>query len=54
MLLDFKIPIAILFMMQEIVTRNTLYYKDYWFKGKPMLVNIGATFNYFTKYKLVA
>ena len=42
------------FRVPEIVTRNTLYYKDYWFKGKPMLVNIGATFNYFTKYKLNA
>ena len=42
------------FRVPEIVTRNTLYYKDYWLKGKPMLVNIGATFNYFTKYKLNA
>ena len=39
------------FRVPEIVTRNTLYYEDYWFEGKPMLVNIGATFNYFTKYK---
>ena len=39
------------FRVPEIVTRNTLYYTDYWFKGKPMLVNIGATFKYFTKYK---
>ena len=39
------------FRVPEMVTRNTLYYKDYWFKGKPMLVNIGATFNYFSKYK---
>jgi hypothetical protein len=31
-----------------------LYYEDYWFKGKPMLVNIGATFKYFTKYKMNA
>ena len=23
---------------------------DEWFKGKPMLVNIGVTFKYFTKY----
>ncbi len=38
------------FRVPEIVTRNTLYYTDYWFKGKPMLVNIGATFKYFTKY----
>jgi hypothetical protein len=42
------------FRVPEIVTRNTLYYEDYWFKGKPMLVNIGATVNYFTKYKMNA
>ena len=42
------------FRVPELVTRNTLYYKDYWFKGKPMLVNIGATFNYFTSYKMNA
>ncbi|KGL58823.1 putative porin [Polaribacter sp. Hel1_85] len=42
------------FRVPELVTRNTLYYEDYWFKGKPMLVNIGATFNYFTKYKMNA
>ena len=39
------------FRVPEMVIRNTLYYKDYWFKGKPMMVNIGATFNYFSKYK---
>ena len=38
------------FRVPEIVTRNTFYYKDDWFKGKPMLVNIGITFKYFTKY----
>ena len=42
------------FRVPELVTRNTLYYQDYWFKGKPMLVNIGATFNYFTKYQMNA
>lgn len=39
------------FRVPEFVTRNTLYYTDEWFKGKPLLVNIGITFNYFTKYK---
>lgn len=39
------------FRVPELITRNTLYYDDYWFKGKPMQVQIGATFNYFTKYK---
>ncbi|MCL7765001.1 putative porin [Polaribacter sp. Z014] len=42
------------FRVPELVTRNTFYYQDYWFKGKPMLVNMGATFNYFTKYKMNA
>jgi len=39
------------FRVPELITRNTLYYSDYWFKGKPMQVQIGATFNYFTDYK---
>ena len=39
------------FRVPEFVTRNTFYYTDYWFKGKPMLVNVGVTFKYFTKYK---
>ena len=38
------------FRVPEFVTRNTFYYTDYWFKGKPMLVNLGVTFKYFTKY----
>ncbi|MGY0407734.1 MAG: putative porin [Polaribacter sp.] len=42
------------FRVPEFVTRNTFYYSDYWFKGKPMLVNIGVTFKYFTKYKVNA
>jgi hypothetical protein len=39
------------FRVPELVTRNTIYYTDEWFKGKPMLVNFGVTFKYFTKYK---
>ena len=39
------------FRVPEFVTRNTFYYTDYWFKGKPMLVNFGVTFKYFTDYK---
>ncbi len=39
------------FRVPEFTTRNTFYYMDYWFKGKPMLVQIGTTFKYFTKYK---
>ncbi len=38
------------FRVPELVTRNTFYYADDWFEGKPMLVNIGVTFKYFTKY----
>lgn len=38
------------FRVPELVTRNTIYYQDYWFKGKPMLVNIGITFKHFTEY----
>lgn len=39
------------FRVPELVTRNTLYYTDDWFKGKPIYVQIGATFKYFTSYK---
>ncbi|GAB7257965.1 putative porin [uncultured Polaribacter sp.] len=42
------------FRVPEFVTRNTFYYTDYWFKGKPMLVNIGVTFKYFTEYNVNA
>lgn len=42
------------FRVPEFVTRNTLYYTDNWFKGNPMLVNIGVTFKYFTKYQMNA
>lgn len=33
----------------QLVTRNTLYYTDYWFK-KALLVQTGLTFQYFTEY----
>lgn len=39
------------FRVPELVTRNTLYYSDYWFKGKPIKVQIGATFKYFSKFR---
>lgn len=42
------------FRVPEFVSRNTFYYTDNWFKGKPMLVNIGVTFKYFTKYQMNA
>ena len=38
------------FRVPEFVTRNTLYYQNYFFKGKPLLAQIGITFKYFTKY----
>lgn len=39
-----------IFRVPEFVTRNTLYYSDYWFQGNPLKVNIGVTFKYFTDY----
>ena len=42
------------FRVPDLVTRNTLYYMDNWFKGDPMLVQIGATFKYFTAYNMNA
>jgi len=38
------------FRVPEIVTRNTLYYSSYVFKGKPMYLQTGVTFKYFTSY----
>ncbi|MGY6648811.1 putative porin [Wenyingzhuangia sp. IMCC45574] len=34
----------------EFLTRNTIYYQDYFFKGKPLLAQIGITFKYFSNY----
>jgi hypothetical protein len=34
----------------EIVTRNTLYYSNYFFKKKALFLQTGISFNYFTKY----
>ena len=42
------------FRVPELVSRNTLYYADHWFPGKPIYVQIGATFKYFSKYKVNA
>lgn len=38
------------FRVPEFVTRNTLYYQSYFFKGDPLLAQIGLTFKYFSKY----
>lgn len=38
------------FRVPEFVTRNSLYFADYLFKGDPLYLHAGVTFNYFTKY----
>lgn len=38
------------FRVPELVTRNTLYYSNSIFKGKPMYIQTGITFSYFSKY----
>lgn len=42
------------YRVPELVTRNTLYYTDYWFKNNPLLAQIGVSFNYFSTYKMNA
>ena len=42
------------FRVPEWVTRNTLYYSTYMFKGKPLYLQTGVTFRYFSKYKMNA
>lgn len=39
------------FRVPEIVTRNTLYYSNYLFKKKPLYLQTGVTFKYFTSFK---
>jgi len=39
------------FRVPEVVTRNTFYYSSYVFKGKPMYLQTGVTFKYFTTFK---
>lgn len=41
---------ASVFKIPELVTRNTLYYSNSIFKKKPMYIQTGVTFKYFTKY----
>jgi hypothetical protein len=38
------------FRVPELVTRNTLYFSDFLFKGDPLYLQTGVTFNYFTEY----
>ncbi len=39
------------FRVPQIITRNTLYYSNYVFKGKPLYLQTGVTFKYFTAFK---
>jgi len=41
---------ASFFRVPEMVTRNTLYYASYVFKGKPMYLQTGVTFKYFSSF----
>jgi len=38
------------FRVPQFVTRNTLYYQSYFFKGKPLLAQIGVNFKYFSSF----
>ncbi|MFD1292320.1 putative porin [Lutibacter holmesii] len=42
------------FRVPKWVTRNTLYYSTYMFKGKPLYMQTGVTFRYFSKFKMNA
>ena len=39
--------------LPEFVTRNSLYYKDYWF-NEALYMQTGFTFKYFSKYEMNA
>ena len=39
------------FRVPNFVTRNTFYYSDFFFEKKPLFLQTGITFNYFSKYK---
>lgn len=41
------------FNVPQIVTRNTLYFEDHWFK-RALFMQTGVTFQYFTKYNMNA
>ncbi|MCF6279583.1 MAG: putative porin [Flavobacteriaceae bacterium] len=42
------------FKIPELITRNSLYYSNYLFKNKPLYLQTGFTFKYFTKYQMNA
>ncbi len=39
-----------IYNVPEIITRNTLYYEDHWFKKNALFLQTGVTFKYFTDY----
>lgn len=39
------------FRVPNFVTRNTLYFSDFLFEGKPLFLQTGITFKYFSKFK---
>jgi len=41
---------ASFFNVPEFVTRNSFYYSNYLFKGKPLYLQTGFTFKYFTSF----
>ena len=41
------------FNVPQLITRNSLYYQDYWFK-RALFLQTGVTFQYFTKYNMNA
>lgn len=42
------------FHVPELITRNSLYYSNYVFKGDPLYLQTGFTFKYFTAFKMNA
>lgn len=38
------------FRVPDFITRNTFYYSNHIFKGKPLYLQTGVTFSYFSKY----
>mgnify|MGYP001133555099 CR=1 FL=1 len=43
-----------IFKVPDFITRNSLYYSNYLFKNKPLYLQTGFTFKYFTEYEMNA
>ena len=43
-----------IFRVPDFITRNTIYYQSYIFKGKPLYLQTGIIFSYFSKYYMNA